>query len=113
MVRPQFSLHTLLVAMLVASAFFGGASWSHRRVRHRISDLENETQFAESMLSLLKADAHNVGIAPERHFFMDEESWSLVQHAAEKARLDTSVWIKRRLAKAASKELRRRTPPMD
>lgn len=112
MPRPRFTLKTLLWLMLVVAAFFGGASWQHRLLRQRIYHLEEEKRFAELQLSLEKWEDHT-SFSPHRSFYMDEESWSLVQHAAEMARLDTSVWIKTRLAKAAGKELRRRTPRKD
>lgn len=115
MPRSQFTLKSLLWLMVVVAAFFGGSSWKHRLLGQRIAELETEKQLVGTMLSLYEFDRRDeeIGFTPEHRFFMDEESWSLVQHAAEKARLDTSVWIKRRLAKAAGRELRRRTPPKD
>ena len=92
MPRPQFSLKMLLWLMVVVAAFLGGSSWKHRLLSQQISELEAEKRLVESDLAIRQMLDHDmdIGFTPYRGFYMDEESWSLVQHASGKAGLDTS-----------------------
>lgn len=47
------------------------------------------------------------GQTPKRYFRMDDEGWSLVEQAAERAGVTISDWIRERLIKAAKREAKR------
>jgi predicted HicB family RNase H-like nuclease len=46
------------------------------------------------------------GITPKRYFRMDDESWALIEQAAQRAGVTISDWIRERLTKAAKREAR-------
>jgi hypothetical protein len=46
------------------------------------------------------------GHTPKRYFRMNDDSWSLVEDAAERAGVTISDWIRERLIKAAKREAR-------
>jgi uncharacterized protein (DUF1778 family) len=46
------------------------------------------------------------GHTPKRYFRMDDDSWALVEQAAQRAGVTISDWIRERLLKAAKREAR-------
>ncbi len=48
------------------------------------------------------------GQTPKRYFRVDDETWAIIEQAAETAGLTVSEWMRDRLTKAANRELKRK-----
>ena len=46
------------------------------------------------------------GLTPKRYFRMDDESWALVEQAAQTAGITVSEWVRDKLLRAAKREAR-------
>ena len=63
MPRPQFTLRSLLVAMLVVGAFFGGAEWAKRRWTEDRATFERYIEFHKRLC--VEAEEDNIRLRYE------------------------------------------------